>query len=119
MKSLNIYINEKLILNKYSKSSSIEDDLVGKIINILKKQNIKIIDKYNNNNLINDLYYDDNNIIDIIQFNNNYKEVTLFYISTDGNDNEDDKTFDITYWFDYFTEEDTERILDNLINLYK
>lgn len=115
MKTLRETILEKLVIRKNSNNGELDQ-----IISILKKQGIENIDKYNEDNLVDDLYYDKYNIIDNIQFEDNYTNVTLFYTSdTSDNFKEGDITIDIEEWYSYISKEDTKRILDKLNDIYK
>lgn len=115
MKTLRETILEKLVIRKNSNNGELDQ-----IISILKKQGIENIDKYNEDNLVDDLYYDKYNIIDNIQFEDNYTNVTLFYTSdTRDNFKEGDITIDIEEWYSYISKEDTKRILDKLNDIYK
>ena len=76
MKKLTETILEKSVIKKKSNNGELDQ-----ITSLLKKQGIENIDKYNEDNLVDDLYYDKYNIIDNIQFEDNYTNVTLFYTS--------------------------------------
>jgi len=115
MKTLRETILEKLVIGKNSNNGELDQ-----IISILKKQGIENIDKYNEDNLVDDLYYDEHNIIDNIQFEDDFETVTLFYTSDTGdNFKEDDKTISVEEWYSYISKEDTTRILDKLKETYK
>lgn len=115
MKSLKETILEKLIIKNHS-----SDDELNQIINILKKQGIDKIDRYNEDNIPDSIYYGKNNLIDNIQFEDDYTNVTLFYISNAGDEEEeDDITISIEEWYSYISKKDTKRILDKLNDMYK
>ena len=115
MKTLKETILEKLIIKKNYNNGEL-----GQIISILKKQGIENIDKYNEDNLVDDLYYDKYNVIDNIQFEDDYTNVTLFYtLDTGDNFKEGDITIGIEEWYSYISKEDTKRILDKLNDIYK
>lgn len=119
MKSITAYIYEKLIINKNNRAKN-KYNTLDQIIDILKKHEIDRIDRYNEDNIPDNIYYDENNLIDNIQFEDDYTNVTLFYILNTGDEEEEgDITIDIDEWYSYISEKDTKRILDKLNNIYK
>jgi hypothetical protein len=110
MKSINIYINEKLKIKKGTDTS------FYKILDIVNKYNLESIDNYNNELLVPGLYIDDDTVVDNIEFNDD-EIITIFYIND--NDEEGDVAFSHDEWYDYFDEDVTKSIYNYLVKNIK
>jgi hypothetical protein len=81
----------------------------------MNKQNLTFIDRYDNSLLVNDVKFcgkHDGNMIDRIELNDD-NTITIFIIAP--GDVEYDKTFNISEWNEYITDDDTNRIYKYLL----
>lgn len=113
MKSIVNYISEKMVYT--SKTANTKNTYIDEIIELMNKQDLTFIDRYDNSLLVNDVRFcgkNDGTMIDRIELNDD-NTITVFIIGP--GDKEYDETFDIKEWDEYIVDEDTNRIYKYLL----